>query len=84
MQSVSSRHIHNNPDPHDPDDEDNENFGLDDRSVRELKEKAIAAKGRAYCKSCRSFFYLFVFGFIFVFVFVFGFGFGFCVVLCLF
>ncbi|KAF6236605.1 hypothetical protein HO173_005386 [Letharia columbiana] len=24
-------------------------FGLDDRSVEELKEKAIAAKGRAYC-----------------------------------
>lgn len=27
-------------------------FGLDDRSVEELKDKAIAAKGRAYCR-CR-------------------------------
>ena len=26
-------------------------FGLDDRSVEELKEKAITAKARAYCMS---------------------------------
>lgn len=26
-------------------------FGLDDRSLEELKNKAIAAKGRAYCRS---------------------------------
>ena len=31
-----------------------ERFGLDDRSVEELKEKAIAAKGRAYCTCCPS------------------------------
>lgn len=29
-----------------------EQYGLDDRSVEELKEKAIAAKGRAYCRCC--------------------------------
>ena len=27
-------------------------FGLDERSVEELKEKAVAAKGRAYCRCC--------------------------------
>ena len=29
-------------------------FGLDERSVEELKEKAVAAKGRAYCRFCLS------------------------------
>ena len=27
-----------------------DDFGLDDRSLEELKEKAIAAKERAYCR----------------------------------
>lgn len=33
---------------------DPDQFGLDERSVEELKEKAVAAKGRAYCRFCLS------------------------------
>lgn len=31
-----------------------DHFGLDSHSLEELKEKAIAAKGRAYCRCCLS------------------------------
>ena len=33
---------------------DPDQFGLDERSVEELKEKAVAAKERAYCRFCLS------------------------------
>ena len=29
-----------------------DDFGLEDRVLKELKEKAITAKGRAYCRCC--------------------------------
>ena len=33
-----------------PTQKDNDLFGLDERSLEELKEKAVAAKERAYCR----------------------------------
>ena len=36
---------------------DTDPFGLEERVLEELKEKAVAAKGRAYCRCC-SFFYV--------------------------
>ena len=38
----------------DPAQKDNDLFGLDQRSLEELKEKAVAAKERAYCRCCFS------------------------------
>ena len=37
-----------------PTQKDNDLFGLDERSLEELKEKAVAAKERAYCRCCFS------------------------------
>ena len=34
---------------------DTDSFGLDERLLEELKEKAVAAKERAYCRCCFSY-----------------------------